>query len=56
MLYPIHTESRSIIDLNGSWNSKLDNGNGLAENWYEEKLKDYNSERSHSDYLHLDFL
>ncbi|RBW70040.1 hypothetical protein [Bacillus taeanensis] len=65
MLYPIYTESRSIIDLNGIWKFKLDNGNGLTEKWYEEKLKDpmnmdvpasYNDKRLHSDYLHLDFL
>lgn len=29
MLYPIITESRNIIELNGIWNFKLDNGNGI---------------------------
>ncbi len=40
MLYPIFTESRSIIDLNGIWNFKLDEGNGFDERWYESNLKD----------------
>ncbi len=40
MLYPIMTESRSIIDLNGIWNFKLDKGNGFTEKWYESNLKD----------------
>ncbi|HZH60628.1 MAG TPA: beta-glucuronidase, partial [Metabacillus sp.] len=38
MLYPIHTDSRSIIDLNGIWNFKLDKGDGFTDKWYEEKL------------------
>lgn len=38
MLYPIHTDSRSIIDLNGIWNFKLDKGEGFTGKWYEEKL------------------
>lgn len=40
MLYPILTDTRSIIDLNGIWNFKLDKGNGLNENWQENKLTD----------------
>lgn len=40
MLYPIMTESRSVIDLNGIWNFKLDKGNGFTEKWYESNLKD----------------
>ncbi len=40
MLYPIMTESRSIIDLNGIWNFKLDKGEGFAQKWYESNLKD----------------
>lgn len=40
MLYPIITESRKLIDLNGIWNFKLDNGNGLKEEWFKNKLKD----------------
>jgi beta-glucuronidase len=38
MLYPIVTETRSIIDLNGIWNFKLDSGNGFQENWQNSKL------------------
>lgn len=30
MLYPIMTESRSILDLNGIWDFKLDKGNGFT--------------------------
>ncbi|MFS0724325.1 beta-glucuronidase [Paenibacillus sp. 1P07SE] len=40
MLYPIITESRTVIDLNGIWNFKLDPGDGLANHWYREKLTD----------------
>ncbi|OAB40173.1 beta-glucuronidase [Paenibacillus antarcticus] len=40
MLYPILTDSRGIIDLNGIWNFKLDKGEGLNEKWYEAKLTD----------------
>ena len=40
MLYPIMTESRNIIDLNGIWDFKLDKGNGFFEKWNESKLKD----------------
>ena len=39
MLYPIITQSRSIIDLCGIWNFKLDNGNGFLEEWYKSPLK-----------------
>ncbi|OXM85258.1 beta-glucuronidase [Paenibacillus rigui] len=38
MLYPIVTESRAIIDLNGIWNFKLDTGNGFEHQWYAAKL------------------
>ncbi|MEH7336553.1 beta-glucuronidase [Neobacillus drentensis] len=38
MLYPIVTETRSIIDLNGVWKFKLDSGNGFQENWQNTKL------------------
>src|SRR5690625_1965141 len=40
MLYPINTETRGTIDLNGVWNFKLDNGKGLDEKWYETTLTD----------------
>jgi beta-glucuronidase len=40
MLYPIITETRSIIDLNGIWKFKLDKGEGLQEKWYENGLTD----------------
>ncbi|MGJ9383564.1 beta-glucuronidase [Salipaludibacillus sp. CF4.18] len=40
MLYPISTETRGVIDLNGIWNFKLDDGIGLEGKWYESKLKD----------------
>ena len=38
MLYPIVTESRNIIELNGIWNFKLDNGNGISEQIYKNPL------------------
>jgi beta-glucuronidase len=40
MLYPIVTETRSIIDLNGIWSFKLDLGNGYQDNWQNAKLTD----------------
>lgn len=40
MLYPIITDSRGIIELNGVWNFKLDNGDGFKEHWYASKLTD----------------
>ena len=35
MLYPIMSESRSVMDLSGIWDFRLDNGDGFAEKWYE---------------------
>nr|WP_154959154.1 beta-glucuronidase [Paenibacillus xylanexedens] len=40
MLYPILTETRNLIDLNGIWNFKLDAGEGFQDNWQKEKLQD----------------
>ncbi|MGQ8872183.1 beta-glucuronidase [Paenibacillus sp. TSA_86.1] len=40
MLYPILTETRNLIDLNGIWNFKLDTGEGFQESWQKEKLQD----------------
>lgn len=40
MLYPIITETRSVIDLNGIWRFKLDKGEGLHEKWYKNGLID----------------
>ncbi|WP_297637079.1 beta-glucuronidase [uncultured Clostridium sp.] len=40
MLYPIMSESRELIDLNGIWNFKLDKGNGTTDKWFENKLED----------------
>ena len=40
MLYPIISESRNVIDLNGIWNFKLDDGKGFSEEWYKSELKD----------------
>ena len=31
MLYPIMSESRSVLDLSGIWDFRLDNGAGFAE-------------------------
>lgn len=38
MLYPIVTSTRSIIDLNGIWKFKLDQGTGFQEEWYRSGL------------------
>ncbi|OBZ12740.1 beta-glucuronidase [Bacillus sp. FJAT-26390] len=40
MLYPIITDSRGIIELNGIWNFKLDKGEGFERKWNETKLAD----------------
>jgi beta-glucuronidase len=40
MLYPNVTETRNLVDLNGVWNFKLDQGDGLKENWQVSGLKD----------------
>ncbi|MDD9267738.1 beta-glucuronidase [Paenibacillus sp. GCM10023248] len=40
MLYPIVTESRGVIDLNGIWKFKLDFGKGFQEAWHDSPLKD----------------
>ena len=40
MLYPILTESRQVVDLNGIWNFKLDDGRGVEGKLYENPLKD----------------
>ncbi|MEK5163633.1 beta-glucuronidase [Paenibacillus sp. FSL R5-0527] len=40
MLYPIMTETRSLLELNGVWNFKLDHGAGFDEQWYKSRLQD----------------
>ncbi|WP_248928416.1 beta-glucuronidase [Paenibacillus hamazuiensis] len=40
MLYPVVTETRGVLDLNGIWSFKLDTGKGFEEKWYESKLDD----------------
>ena len=40
MLYPIVTETRSVIDLCGIWKFKLDPGTGFQEAWYDAPLAD----------------
>ncbi|WP_394185612.1 beta-glucuronidase [Metabacillus halosaccharovorans] len=40
MLYPIISDSRTIIDLNGIWSFKLDKGVGFGEEWYANELQD----------------
>lgn len=40
MLYPINTETRGVIDLNGIWNFKLDCGEGFNDKWFASKLSD----------------
>ncbi len=40
MLYPVISESRSVIDLSGIWDFRLDDGNGFSERWYEKQLPD----------------
>ncbi len=39
MLYPRNSESRTVINLNGIWDFKLDSGNGMKEKWLEKRLQ-----------------
>ncbi|HZG84044.1 beta-glucuronidase [Paenibacillus sp.] len=39
MLYPIVTETRGVIDLNGIWNFRVDSGKGFQENWFLAPLQ-----------------
>lgn len=38
MLYPITSETRGLVDLNGIWKFKVDTGNGFEEKWFESSL------------------
>lgn len=40
MLYPILTDSRLVMDLNGIWSFKLDDGTGLSNGWQKKALED----------------
>lgn len=40
MLYPILTPSRMLSDLGGTWDFKLDDGNGFDEKWYASPMED----------------
>lgn len=39
MLFPVMTQSRCVMDLNGVWDFKLDDGTGFEKKWYEKKLE-----------------
>jgi len=39
MLYPLMTPTRTLIDLGGVWNFKLDHGVGFDEAWYAHPLQ-----------------
>lgn len=43
MLYPILSDTRTVIDLNGIWAFKLDKGNGFEDKWFESSLKETTS-------------
>ncbi len=38
MLYPIQTDSRTLMDLSGVWDFQLDNGRAFEENWPQAPL------------------
>lgn len=40
MLYPVLTPSRTLNDLNGVWDFKLDNGRGFEEEWFKKPLEE----------------
>ena len=39
MLYPILTPSRLVIELNGTWRFKADDGTGFDDKWYASELQ-----------------
>jgi len=39
MLYPILNSSRTLIDLAGIWDFKLDDGTGIKSEWFNKKLE-----------------
>ncbi|MGI5990383.1 MAG: beta-glucuronidase [Lachnospiraceae bacterium] len=39
MLYPTMTPSRTMMDLSGIWNFKLDDGTAFDDKWYEKPLE-----------------
>lgn len=39
MLYPKINDARTVADLSGIWEFKLDNGNGFEEKWMENPLE-----------------
>ena len=39
MLYPSMTDSRTVIDLSGTWDFKLDDGTGFEQQWYSRPLE-----------------
>ena len=40
MLYPKINDARTVMDLSGIWDFKLDDGKGFEEKWMEEPLAD----------------
>ncbi|HEX9026614.1 MAG TPA: beta-glucuronidase [Clostridium sp.] len=38
MLYPILNSARTLIDLSGIWDFKLDDGTGIKSEWFNNKL------------------
>ncbi len=40
MLFPTLNASRTLIDLSGIWEFKLDDGTGFKNKWYESRLED----------------
>lgn len=40
MLYPKINNTRTVMDVSGIWNFKLDNGKGFEEKWMERPLKE----------------
>lgn len=39
MLYPILTDTRTVLDLNGIWTFKLDHGTGFDQHWESSPLQ-----------------
>ncbi|RCW74879.1 beta-glucuronidase [Saliterribacillus persicus] len=50
MLYPITTETRGQVDLNGIWKFKIDDGNGLENKWFNKPLENTTSMAVPSSY------
>ena len=41
MLYPKMNSARTVLDLSGIWNFRLDNGKGFEESWMNRPFEEW---------------